>query len=99
MAVELSDTDLEIRRGSWREIRNIVTNKSLSPHDQLRMCLNVASTYAALTGDDSLFPKQIRQEHVDTVAWLKKNLDKIERRKEAKARDKASGQDSLFEAE
>ena len=90
--VELSDTDLEIRRSAWAFIRQTVQDKSLSDREKLRRCLNEASNYASLTGDDSLFPPQIRAEHDEMCKWVKQNMEKIEKRKVALERDAASGQ-------
>lgn len=89
---ELSETDLEIRRSSWAHIRQIISDKTLTDGEKLRKCLNEASIYAALTGDDALFPKQIRDEHDEMCKWVKQNMEKIEKRKTALAKDEASGQ-------
>lgn len=90
--IKLSDTNLEIRRSAWAFIRQTVQDKSLSDREKLRRCLNEASNYASLTGDDSLFPPQIRAEHDEMCKWVKQNMEKIEKRKAALEKDAASGQ-------
>lgn len=89
---ELSDTDLEIRRSSWAHIRQIISDKTLTDGEKLRKCLNEASIYAALTGDDALFPQQIRDEHNEMCKWIKQNMEKIKKGRAAAERDAATGQ-------
>jgi len=93
--VELSETDLEIKRTSWNQIREIIGDRSLADLERLRQCRNVSAIYAALTGDNSLFPPGIREEQAKILAWLKVNVEKIEKRKAARERDKATGQNLL----
>ena len=90
--LELSETDLEIRRSAWAHIRQITSDASLPDHEKVRRCLNEASTYASLTGDDSLFPPEIRESHDAMRKWIKQNMEKIEKRKAALEKDAASGQ-------
>ena len=92
---ELSESDLEIKRTSWQQIREIIGDNSLSDLEKLRRCRNVSAIYAALTGDNSLFPPNIREEQRKTLTWLKVNAEKIEKRKAARARDEARGQNLL----
>lgn len=89
---ELSETDLEIRRGAWRFIRQTVADTSLPDSEKLQRCLNEASIYAALTGDDALFPPEIREDRNKMLKWVKENMEKIEKRKAALEKDAASGQ-------
>ena len=89
---ELSETDLEIRRSAWAHIRQITSDASLPDREKVRRCLNAASNYAALTGDDGLFPPEIREEHNADCKWIKQNMEKIEKRRAAAEKDAATGQ-------
>lgn len=93
--LDLSDADLVFRAQSWKAIRAIVKDESIPEGEKLRQCLEVASVYAALTGDDSMFPLHVRQTHQEMSKWLKANMEKLEKRKQARERDAARGQDFL----
>lgn len=94
-APTISEEDRKIRTDSWKRIREILEDKSLAPAEKLALCLNVSNLYAALTGDDSLFPPRVRDEHAKMLEWVKKNVEKIEKRKAALERDAKTGQAML----
>ncbi len=85
----MSDTD--IRRQSWQQI-NEVMKSNLPDRTKLQKCLHISSTYAALTGDDSMAPPAIRAER----AAMTSELPRIMKSAECRRRDKEQGMQSLF---
>ena len=83
---------LAIRRETWSYIRSI-TQSHRSNEEKLALCVNAATVYAALTGDDSLMPKPVKAMRDSIVEEIPRAM------KAAKsiAAEKAKPQGSMFE--
>jgi hypothetical protein len=85
------------RRESWRAIHATLSDALPDP-EKLRRCLNIADVHAAMTGDDSLVPPQIRDEREKMIEWVKESSDKIKKARANREFNEKHGIVDLFEA-
>ena len=88
----LSDEALQLRRETWKHIRTIIASHR-SMDERLALCINAATVYAAVTGDDSLMPPMVaseRQKLIDEIPRAMKTAKSV-------VAEQAKNQGSMFE--
>lgn len=82
--MSISETNLEIRRTTYGQIRSICSLPA-SDSEKLARCINASSIYTAMTGDDSLTPPELiaeRQTQIDSLPSILKIADRKQKQKQ-----------------